>query len=79
MKQFTEIVANPEVLNGKPCIKNTRISVDMILEWLASGATIEDIVKAYPHLSLESVRHALHYAAYFIRNEIVIEVKNPAA
>ena len=79
MKQFTEIIANPDILNGKPCIKNTRISIDMILEWLASGATIQDIVKAYPHLKPESVSQALQYAAYFIRNEIVIEVKNPAA
>lgn len=61
MKQFTEIVANPNILNGKPCIKNTRISVDMILEWLASGATIQDIIKAYPHLDFEGISQALQF------------------
>jgi uncharacterized protein (DUF433 family) len=65
MKQFTEIEANPKILKGKPCLKNTRISVDMILEWMASGATIQDIVKAYPHLSTTGVSQALQYAAYY--------------
>lgn len=79
MKQFTEIEANPKILNGKPCIKNTRISVDIILEWMASGSTIQDIVNAYPHLSTVGISQALQYAAYFMRNEIIIEVKQPAA
>jgi uncharacterized protein (DUF433 family) len=61
MKQFTEIEANPKILNGKPCIKNTRISVDIILEWMASGATIQDIVDTYPHLSFKAVSQALQY------------------
>ena len=45
---FTRIVSNPAILAGKPCIKGTRISVEMILEWVASGASRNDIVNSYP-------------------------------
>lgn len=68
------IVSNPEILGGKPCVKGTRISVDMILEWIGSGATETDIVKNYPHLTIEAVREAVRYAARYLQNEIVIEV-----
>ena len=44
---FTRIVSNPAILGGKPYIKGTRISVEMILEWVASGASRDDIVKSY--------------------------------
>ncbi|MCH8923362.1 MAG: DUF433 domain-containing protein [Planctomycetes bacterium] len=54
------IVSNPAVLGGKPCIKGTRISVEMILEWIASGAGRDDILKAYPQLTTEDVEQALN-------------------
>ena len=72
---FTRIVSNPEILNGKPCIAGTRISVDIILEWIASGASVSDIVRTYPHLSEEAVKEAIRYAAYYLQNDIMIEVK----
>jgi uncharacterized protein (DUF433 family) len=56
---FERIESNPAVLRGKPCIKGTRISVEFILELVASGATREDILKAYPHLTREDVDEAL--------------------
>ncbi len=71
---MTLIVSNPKILGGKPCVKGTRISVDMILEWIGSGATEADIVKNYPHLTVEAVREAVRYAARYLHNEIVIEV-----
>jgi uncharacterized protein (DUF433 family) len=75
VKQFKYIWANPDILSGKPCIAGTRISVEMIVEWIFSGASIADIVKEYPHLTVEMVTEAIQYAARFMQNEIVIEVQ----
>ena len=60
---FDRIIADPTILGGKPCIKGTRISVDFLLELLAQGASREDILKAYPHLSPEDLEQAVRYAA----------------
>ena len=71
--KFNHIVSNPGILNGKPCIKGTRISVQIILEWIASGASVKDIATKYSHLSEEGVIEAIQYAAKFMDNEIIIE------
>lgn len=63
---FTHIVSDPNVLRGKPCIRGTRISVEFLLELVASGATRDDIVRAYPHLTPENVEEAIRYAARFL-------------
>ena len=60
---FDRIVSNPQILGGKPCVKATRISVEFLLELVASGASRQDIVEAYPHLTAEDVEQALRYAA----------------
>lgn len=69
---MSEIVFNPKILNGKPMIKGTRISVDFILELLSSGMTIEDILKEYPHLKRQDILTALSYAARAIKKEEVL-------
>jgi uncharacterized protein (DUF433 family) len=66
---FIRIVSEPAILGGKPCNKGTRISVEMILEWVASGASRDDIVKSYPQLTSEDVEDALNFAAQSLRNE----------
>lgn len=75
MAHFELIVAQPDILGGKPCIAGTRISVDMILEWFASGATIPDLIEQFPHLTEDGIRQALWYAADVIKHEKVVEVK----
>ncbi|MCC6443421.1 MAG: DUF433 domain-containing protein [Armatimonadetes bacterium] len=60
---FERISADPAVLRGKPCIKGTRISVEFIVELIASVTSPEGIVQAYPHLSEEDVEAAVRYAA----------------
>lgn len=60
-KTFIEI--NPEIRFGKPCIKGTRISVQDVLGWLASGMTVEDIINDFPQLRDEQIRACLAYAA----------------
>lgn len=60
-KQFEHIMTNPKILGGKPIIIGTRISVEFILELIASGASVRDIVEAYPHLKEEAIREAIQY------------------
>lgn len=60
---FDRIVCNPQILGGKPTIKGTRISVQIVLEWLAGGATFETIVKHFPHLTADDLKEAVYYAA----------------
>lgn len=72
---FPHIVSSPEILNGKPCIAGTRISVELILEWLGTGGTPETIARKHPLLTPELVMEAIRYAARFSKNEIVIEIK----
>ncbi|TAL50419.1 DUF433 domain-containing protein [Patescibacteria group bacterium] len=48
---MTNIIRDPKILGGKPIIKGTRISVDFILEQLAIGISVEDIIEGYPQLS----------------------------
>ncbi len=53
------IVADPEHLGGAPRVRDTRISVSLLLEFLASGMTVPEIVKEYPSLSEEAIKGAL--------------------
>ncbi|MCA9932248.1 MAG: DUF433 domain-containing protein [Anaerolineales bacterium] len=66
---FTHIHSDPEILNGKPAVKGTRLSVEFILELFASGATHKDILQTYPQLSFEAVEDALRYAAQSLKND----------
>ncbi len=72
------IVARPDLLGGKPCIRDTRISVEFILELLVSGMTHVEILKSYPHVSAEGLAAALRHAAEAVKNEIVLDVKMSA-
>jgi uncharacterized protein (DUF433 family) len=71
----SRIVTNPAVLAGKPCIRGTRISVEFILELFASGATADDIVKAYPFLTHEDITAAAQFAANYLRDGSILEVE----
>jgi len=57
------IRCDPEILNGKPIVKGTRISVALILQCLASGMTKEEILEGYPTLTQEGFEAALDFAA----------------
>ena len=60
MEELIEI--NPKVMVGKPVIKGTRITVELILEQLASGRSIDDILGSYSHLRREQILACLEYA-----------------
>jgi uncharacterized protein (DUF433 family) len=74
---FDRIVSSPDVLSGAPRIKDTRISVSMVLEWIASGASREEILEAYPHLEAEDIEQATRYAARFLENEVIETAEIP--
>jgi len=64
MKNYRNIIRiNSEKRFGKPCIRDTRISVYDVLGWLASGMTNNEIIKDYPELSREDIIACLAYAA----------------
>jgi len=65
---MNRIVIDPAIHHGEPCIKNTRVPVSMIVGSIADGDTPEDILAAYPSLSLEDIQAALHYAAEAVRD-----------
>ena len=74
--EFKYIVSDPDILAGKPIIKGSRISVQLVLEWIASGASIQDIATEFPHLPTEGIREAVIYAAHFLNNETFIEIEH---
>lgn len=73
------IVADPEILVGKPAIKGTRISIELILERLADGWTVDQVLEAYPRLTREDVQAALAFAAEFMSEERYIAAGKAAA
>ncbi len=66
------IISNPGILGGKPIIKGTRISVELVLGFLASGMDIEEILDEYPHLKKEDILAAVNYAAKAMKHEEVL-------
>ena len=66
------IIADPNIMLGKPVIKGTRITVELILHRLSEGMSIENLVEAYPHLTIEDIYAALAYSAEVISREEMI-------
>ena len=69
MKTYERIELNPEIMFGKPVIKNTRITVEQILRKLAGGMTIDDILADHPHLKREDIYAAQEFAADYLAQE----------
>jgi uncharacterized protein (DUF433 family) len=68
------IIRNPDIMLGKPTIKGTRITVELIMRKLAGGFTIENLITNYPHINKEQIYAAFEYAADLIANEEIFEV-----
>jgi len=67
------IVVDPKIMLGKPVIKGTRLPIEIIVEKVAYGATIDDLRKDYPFLIEDDIRAALLYAAKRVANEEIYE------
>ncbi len=72
------IISDPLIMMGKPVIAGTRITVELILEKLAAGETIEQILDAHPRLSREAIMAALAFAAEALRSDVVYPVGESA-
>jgi uncharacterized protein (DUF433 family) len=68
---LNRISIDPQVCFGKPCIRGTRIWVSLLLDFLASGSTMEEIFEDYPHLHREDVLAAIAYGAEMSRERYV--------
>jgi uncharacterized protein (DUF433 family) len=66
------ISIDPAVMMGKPCIRGTRITVELILRKLGAGRSFADLVAAYPNLTEDEVRAALAFAADYMQHETVL-------
>ncbi len=65
------ISIDPNVCFGKPCIRGTRIWVSLILDLLASGTSMEELMEEYPQLTSEDIRAAIAYGAEMARERYV--------
>jgi len=70
---FERITFDPAIMGGRACIRGMRIPVSAILGQIAHGASVQDVIEAYPDLDLDDVREAIEYAAWLAR-----EVEPPA-
>ena len=68
------IVSDPSILMGKPVVAGTRITVELILEKLANGETVEQIIQAHPRLTEEAIRAALTFASESLRADVIYPV-----
>ena len=71
-KEHIEI--NPKVMMGKPVIKGTRITVELILVSLAAGETIENLLKSHPRLTRDAISAALSFAADALKGENIYPI-----
>jgi uncharacterized protein (DUF433 family) len=72
MKLPPRIDARPEIMMGKPCIKGTRIPVYLVLQKIAGGESVGQILSAYPQLKSEDIQACLEYAALLAAEEVVL-------
>ena len=73
MTKSERIEINPEVMLGKPVIRGTRVTVELLLRKLSEGATEDDLLDAYPHLTHDDIKAAIAYAA-----DMVAQARRPA-
>ena len=76
MSTHDRIEVNPKVMLGKPVIRGTRVTVELILRKLAAGATRKDILEGYPHLRDEDIQAAIAYAADTVAHEELVVVEH---
>jgi uncharacterized protein (DUF433 family) len=73
------IQSDPDTMMGKPVVAGTRITVELILEKLAAGETIEQLLEAYPRLTRPAVLAALEFAAQALKADVVYPIAEQAA
>lgn len=69
---WKRIVINPDICNGRPVVRGTRIAVQTILEFLAAGDSIDDVIDEYPRLKRADVQACLDYASRLMGNRFSV-------
>jgi uncharacterized protein (DUF433 family) len=72
MNYKERISLNPDIMLGKPCIKGTRITIELIIRKLSEGISNEELLEGYPNLTKDDIRAALGYSADVISREELI-------
>lgn len=72
MEYSDRININPQIMLGKPVIKGTRISVEMVLRKLSEGLSVDQLLESYDHLTREDIYAALTYASDLVANDEII-------
>ena len=67
------ITIDPDICNGKPTIKGTRITAQTVLEFLAAGDSIEDVLEEYPSLSREDVLDCVKFSSELMKHQFVLQ------
>jgi len=74
MDQQTRIILDPDILVGKPIIRDTRLAVEFIIDLLAQGWSTDEILRNYPGISLEDIQACLNYASAMLKAEKVYAI-----
>ena len=77
--EISLIESNAQIMMGKPVIKGTRLTVELILDKLAAGETFEQLLEAYPRLTPQAIYAALRFAAQAIKADVVYPVVEAVA
>ncbi len=72
------ITSDPKVMMGKPVVAGTRITVEVVLEKLAAGESVEQILSEHPRLTAEGIRAAIAFAAEALRADVVYPLEKLA-
>jgi uncharacterized protein (DUF433 family) len=67
VQQFSRIAMDPAIMGGKPCIRGMRVTVGMIVEALAAGRTVEELLADFPYIEEPDIREALGFAASIVQ------------
>jgi uncharacterized protein (DUF433 family) len=65
------VTVDADICHGKACIKGTRVMVSVILDNLAAGAGVDEIIRSYPSLTREDIQAAIAYAAELARERVI--------
>jgi uncharacterized protein (DUF433 family) len=71
------IQVDPAIMMGKPVVVGTRITVELILEKLAAGETVEQILEAHPRMTREAIQAGLAFAVRVLRADVIYPIKQP--
>jgi uncharacterized protein (DUF433 family) len=67
---FERITFDPQIMGGRACIRGMRVTVSLVLNLIANGMSVEEIIRDYPYLEAEDISACLRYAAFLASEEV---------